>query len=86
MTPRRKQRLTLIGLMLVGVGAAVGLTTFALQQDIELFRTPAEIAAGDFPPDVTLRIGGLVQNGSVTRTTAWGRWNKRSVVLPERAN
>ena len=69
MTPRRKQRLTLIGLMLAGVGAAVGLTAFALQQDIELFRTPAEIAAGDFPPDVTLRIGGLVQAGSVTRTT-----------------
>ena len=67
MTPKRKQRFTLIGLMLTGIGAAVGLAAFALQQDIELFRTPTEIAAGEFPPDLTLRIGGLVQTGSVTR-------------------
>jgi len=73
MNPRRKQRLLLVSLLVLGLGGAVGLVLFALQQNIDLFYTPGELVRGKGPELVRpvagqrLRIGGMVLPGSVHR-------------------
>ncbi|MDX1605609.1 MAG: cytochrome c maturation protein CcmE [Candidatus Competibacterales bacterium] len=67
MTPRRRRRLFLVLGILFGVGVAVSLTVYALRQNINLFFTPTQIAAGEAPLERTIRIGGLVVPGSVKR-------------------
>lgn len=67
MTPKRKQKLILISLMVVGVSIAVGLMVYAFDQNIQLFRSPTEVKAGDVPEGRTFRVGGLVVAGSVRR-------------------
>nr|WP_297400335.1 cytochrome c maturation protein CcmE [uncultured Marinobacter sp.] len=67
MHPIRKKRLTIVLFLLVGVSVAVGLTTYALRQNINLFYDPTQIAAGEAPVDVRIRAGGMVEAGSVIR-------------------
>ena len=67
MHPQRKKKLGLIMLVVLGVGIAVGLALSALQQNINLFYTPSQIADGDAPVDTRIRAGGLVVEGSVQR-------------------
>ncbi|MEH6499172.1 MAG: cytochrome c maturation protein CcmE [Pseudoalteromonas distincta] len=67
MHPQRKKKLGLILLVVLGVGIAVGLALSALQQNINLFYTPSQIADGDAPVDTRIRAGGLVVEGSVQR-------------------
>ncbi len=69
MHPQRKKRLSLIALALLGVATAVALALTALQQNINLFYTPTEIASGHAPVDTRIRAGGMVVNGSVERST-----------------
>lgn len=68
MTPRRKKRLALVAALALGVGVAVALALAALQQNINLFYTPSQIAAGEVPPHTRIRAGGLVQPGSLQRS------------------
>ncbi len=67
MNPKRRQRLVLVLFVLAGVGVAVGLTMYALSENINLFYTPSQIAAGEAPEGVRIRGGGLVVPGSVQR-------------------
>ena len=73
MNPRRKKRLLITSSLIVGLSCAVGLTLFALQQNIDLFYTPNEIINGKnetgIKPEIgqRLRVGGMVLNGSVAR-------------------
>jgi len=67
MHPQRKQRLFIILFMLAGIGLAVGLMLVALQENINLFYTPQQIADGEAPKDRTIRAGGMVVEGSVKR-------------------
>ena len=67
MHPQRKQRLLIILFMLVGIGAALGLVLTALQENINLFYTPDQIAKGEAPKNRTIRAGGMVVEGSVER-------------------
>jgi cytochrome c-type biogenesis protein CcmE len=69
MTPARRNRLILAGVIVVGVGVAVGLTLVALSQNINLFYSPTQVVAGEAPQDHAFRLGGLVENGSVMRDT-----------------
>ena len=68
MNPLRKKRLIIILGILVGVGAAVGLALSALQQNINLFYTPTQIANGEAPLDTRIRAGGMVEDGSLKRS------------------
>jgi cytochrome c-type biogenesis protein CcmE len=63
----RKRRLYLIGLMVVGVGAAVALALNAFNQNLMFFYSPSEVVAGEAPKAHPFRIGGLVRDGSVQR-------------------
>ncbi len=67
MKPVRRKRLTLVLIIVLGVGTAVGLTLYALQQNINLFYSPSQIAAGEAPQARSIRVGGLVLEGSVQR-------------------
>lgn len=68
MNPVRKKRLFIILALLVGVGATVGLALSALQQNINLFYTPTQIASGEVPDGVRIRAGGMVKEGSLKRS------------------
>lgn len=68
MTPRRKQRLILAILLLVGVGGAVTLALTALSKNINLFYSPTQLANGEAPQNSSFRLGGMVVDGSVKRS------------------
>jgi cytochrome c-type biogenesis protein CcmE len=68
MHPVRKQRLILVLFIVVFSSAAIGLVTYALRGNINLFFPPAEVAAGKAPVGQPLRVGGMVAEGSVRRS------------------
>ena len=68
MNPVRKKRLFIVLAILAGVGIAVALALTALQENINLFYTPTQIAAGEAPEGTRIRAGGLVEAGSVSRS------------------
>ncbi len=65
MKPHRKKRLGIILFIATGLTIAIGLTLFALSQNIDLFYTPTQVAAGEVTPGDQVRIGGMVKEGSV---------------------
>lgn len=69
MNPKRKKRLAIILLILAGTGLAVGLVLYALEQNINLFYTTTQIAQGEAPEATRIRVGGMVVDGSVERST-----------------
>ncbi len=64
---RRSRRLALIAAALAVIGCAVGLGLYAMKDSLSLFLTPAEIAEKNLAPGARLRVGGLVETGSVVR-------------------
>lgn len=68
MNPVRKKRLIIIVGILLGVSATVALGLTALRQNINLFYTPTQIANGEAPEGARIRAGGLVREGSLTRS------------------
>ena len=63
----RRKRLLLALVIVLGASTAVGLTLYALQQNINLFYSPSQIVAGEAPLQRSIRVGGLVVPGSVQR-------------------
>ena len=68
MTPRRK-RMLVIGLLVLGMGAATALILNAFNQNLMYFYSPSDVQAGKAPAARDFRIGGLVVAGSVKRAT-----------------
>jgi len=68
MTPARKKRLYWILGLVCGASAAVALALAALRENINLFYTPSQIAAGQAPSGARIRAGGLVETGTLKRT------------------
>ncbi len=64
---RKHKRLTFaaIGLCLLGVAAALVLTAF--EESIVFFHSPTDIAEGKVKIDRRVRLGGLVEEGSVKK-------------------
>lgn len=67
MTPARRNRLLLIGLMVAGVTAAAAFALTAFNQNLMFFFSPSEVVAGKAPVGHPFRLGGMVVNGSVHR-------------------
>lgn len=67
MHPVRKQRLIMVVFIVVFASVAVGLMTFALRENINLFYPPSKIVAGEAPLETRIRAGGCVLPGSVNR-------------------
>ena len=68
MNPVRKKRLIIIVAILLGVATTTALGLSALQQNINLFYTPSQIMNGEAPQGARIRAGGLVKEGSVSRS------------------
>ncbi|MEP4484656.1 MAG: cytochrome c maturation protein CcmE [Halioglobus sp.] len=69
MHPVRKQRLLIVLFVVVFSSAAIGLMVYALSGNINLFFPPAEVAAGKAPVGTPIRVGGMVKEGSVRRSS-----------------
>jgi cytochrome c-type biogenesis protein CcmE len=67
--PVRKKRLFIVLAILAGFGIAVALALSALQQNINLFYSPTQIANGEAPQGTRIRAGGMVEMGSVKRSS-----------------
>ena len=63
----RNRRLFLVGASTVLLSAAVTLIVAALDENVAYFYTPSELAELNNRPDQPIRIGGLVETGSVAR-------------------
>ncbi len=68
MHPKRKQRLTLVLFLLLGFATVIGLAMYALTENINLFYNPTQIAQGEAPKGARIRAGGMVVEGSVSRS------------------
>ena len=63
---RKKRRMYVLGLALLGLGTATALTMAAFEDNIVFFYSPSDLAAKP-PGDRSVRIGGLVEEGSVEK-------------------
>ncbi|MDG1288606.1 MAG: cytochrome c maturation protein CcmE [Lentibacter sp.] len=64
---KKKRRVQVMALAAVSLVAATALIGFAMKDGINYFRAPSQIAANPPSPTETFRIGGLVEEGSLTR-------------------
>lgn len=65
MKPHRRKRLSIMLFIAVGLSVAIGLGAYALRQNINMFFTPTQVAAGEVIMGQHIRIGGMVKEGSV---------------------
>ena len=64
---RKQKRLAVIVGGLAILSLAAGLVLFALRDTIVFFYTPSEITEKNVQPGTRLRLGGMVEQGSVSR-------------------
>jgi len=64
---RKTRRLYFVFLALLGVGAGTALVLTAFQDNIVFFFSPTEMTERHVTPEQRLRIGGLVEQGSVVK-------------------
>ncbi|MCT8971193.1 cytochrome c maturation protein CcmE [Microbaculum marinisediminis] len=64
---RKQRRLVLIGVAGVVLFSAVGLMLAAFQDNIVFFNSPSDVIANKTAPGKRIRLGGLVEDGSVQR-------------------
>jgi len=64
---RKQRRLYFVFLGMLALGAATALVLTAINDTLVYFYTPADIQSKHIGPDRRLRIGGLVEQGSVVR-------------------
>ncbi|XYK81705.1 MAG: cytochrome c maturation protein CcmE [Labrenzia sp.] len=65
---RKQRRFTLIGSAGAVLALALGLILFALNDQIVFFQSPSDIASQQIPEGQRIRLGGLVEDGSVERS------------------
>lgn len=63
----RQQRMLAVGLAVVGVAVAAGLTLRAFEENMMFFIEISDVIAGEYPSERNFRIGGLVVADSIDR-------------------
>jgi cytochrome c-type biogenesis protein CcmE len=66
---RKQKRLSLIALAGVTLALAMGLILYALNDKIVFFYSPSDLAQQSIASGKRVRIGGLVENGSVKKNS-----------------
>ena len=66
----KQQRLALVGVALAVIAGASTLAFSALGETATYFYSPSDVLAKGVPPGEAIRLGGLVEPGSVTREGA----------------
>jgi cytochrome c-type biogenesis protein CcmE len=56
-----------VALILAGVGTSVAFALQAFQKNLLYFYSPSQVEAGEAPLARTIRVGGMVEKGSVQR-------------------
>ncbi len=69
MHPLRRKRLIVIVFILAGVAVTATLVLSALEENINLFYPPEQVAGGEAPVAKRIRVGGMVLEGSVERAS-----------------
>jgi cytochrome c-type biogenesis protein CcmE len=64
---RKQKRLAIIAGAMAFLGTATGLTFYALGQQTSYFYMPADLAKAKLSPGERIRLGGLVEAGTVVR-------------------
>jgi cytochrome c-type biogenesis protein CcmE len=64
-SPLHKRRLTIAIFILFGFGLTIGLVSYALKENINLYYTPSQLQQVVLLPTASLRVGGMVQKGSI---------------------
>ena len=64
MKRHRKRKLAVIIFITLGLSATIGLTLFALGQNMNMFYTPSQVALGEVEAGRNFRIGGMVKEGT----------------------
>ncbi len=64
---RKNQRMAAVLAGLVMLGVSVALVLWALQDSVDHFYSPTDVADKGVEPDQRIRLGGLVAEGSVSR-------------------
>jgi len=64
---RKKRRLYLVSLVLLGLGSATALALTAFEDNLLFFYSPSDLADRGVEPGQRLRLGGLVAEGSVEK-------------------
>ncbi|XOV82286.1 MAG: cytochrome c maturation protein CcmE [bacterium] len=67
MNPKRKSRLYLALFLLVAVSGTTAALMVAMEENINMFYPPDKVVDGTAPRERTIRAGGMVQDGSVSR-------------------
>jgi cytochrome c-type biogenesis protein CcmE len=65
---RKRRRLTLIGLAGIVLVIAAGLVLYALSDRIVFFNSPTDVIAKGLTPGTRIRLGGLVEEGSLIKS------------------
>ena len=65
---RKNKRLSFVFLTLLALAAAAGLVLAAFEDNIVFFHSPTEIVKKNIQPEQRLRVGGLVEEGTVKQT------------------
>jgi cytochrome c-type biogenesis protein CcmE len=69
---RKHRRLATVLACMAGLGGATALTLAALRNSVVFFMTPADLAERNPQPGQTIRLGGMVEKGSLHRATIDG--------------
>ena len=67
MHPKRRNRLLAVLFLVVGAGVSVALVLTALNENLNMFYPPEQVATGGAPVGAQIRAGGMVLEGSVER-------------------
>jgi len=60
-----QKRIVLVLMVAVGLCVGVGLVLYALSKNINLFYTPTQLVTETIAPNKTIRVGGMVEKGSL---------------------
>ena len=66
-TLKKRRRVQVIAVAVVALALATGLIGYAMRDGINFFRAPSEVVAEPPGPTEVFRIGGLVEEGSLSR-------------------
>ena len=64
---RRQQRMFGVAVLALGLALAATLTLTAFRKNLMAFYTPTDLVAATVAPGTALRLGGMVEQGSVRR-------------------
>jgi cytochrome c-type biogenesis protein CcmE len=67
MNPVRKKKIVTILFVMTILSIVSALVLYALRQNISLFYTPTQIVSGEAPLHRSIRVGGMVEKGSIIR-------------------